>query len=838
MITPTNLIAVQRQFRANPRKKERKPLMKKLILLGLALVLSSSDGRLPAGEPQTLAARTFAASAEETAAAIAPANVAFVVRSYGGKCLDFGPPPQVVGSPVFISRCNAGSSTQQIVVEEINDRHEVILHAGNKVIAIRGNPPSTLPGTAAPVSGVLPDSETPVELQNETNRLTSPSTRQIFALDGDSMILVANRNLVIKVQNNRGADRTPLVFGRRELADSEFWTFTAPNDPNARPTRGFVRVSQVNDFDGGTQANSDFVNAVLNARWGTVIELDPGVSLDLRDLAPIFIEAGVTIRGDRRGTNPGPLLAALNRHDQAATSFKPDIDGGMLFINGDHVRITGLRMQGPSRRIQPDLPYANGIAALDQFISIIDHNEMFDWTAAAVYTHGETAGDDVIVTDHRDPSARPTNIRVLRNFIHDNQRWGEGYGVVTYSANPAIEGNTFLSNRHAIAANKHGFSGYTARFNLVLSASPDYHSLPGSPSRTPDFDMHGTLMNVCADYCGGAAGWYCRILRNTFLGTNRANFVLRGTPGFLAEFRNNISLQNSADALLIHGNDGKKLGHSGNQFSAPNPTAHLGVGDFDGDGTDDLFLATGAAWYYAPAGSVEWRFLNAQTDGIDSLRFGDFDGDGRTDVFTQHAFEWDVSWGGASNWEKINVSAERLNDFVVGNFDDKPGADIFYADGHEWSISSGGVGPFEHFAFSVFRVSALRFGDFNRDGKTDVFGVGQDDWRVVFAGTDTWSPLRPRLTTSVNGLMVADFNGDGRADVAGPKLAGQPNNLFVSDGGVGDFTKLRVVAPGALAAIGRFDSHAGVDMLLWHDNALDITSGLGSPRNHNRNDMR
>jgi hypothetical protein len=32
-----------------------------------------------------------------------------------------------------------------------------------------------------------------------------------------------------------------------------------------------------------------------------------------------------------------------------------------------------------------------------------------------------------------------------------------------------------------------------------------------------------------------------------------------------------------------------------------------------------LFLATGAAWYYAPMGKAEWRYLNAQTDGISDL---------------------------------------------------------------------------------------------------------------------------------------------------------------------------------------------------------------------------
>ena len=58
-------------------------------------------------------------------------------------------------------------------------------------------------------------------------------------------------------------------------------------------------------------------------------------------------------------------------------------------------------------------------------------------------------------------------------------------------------------------------------------------------------------------------------------------------------------------------------------------------------------MATGAAWYFAPGGTAEWRYLNAMTEVTGSLLFGDFDGDGRTDVFTQHGRDWLVSWGGA-----------------------------------------------------------------------------------------------------------------------------------------------------------------------------------------------
>ncbi len=100
------------------------------------------------------------------------------------------------------------------------------------------------------------------------------------------------------------------------------------------------------------------------------------------------------------------------------------------------------------------------------------------------------------------------------------------------------------------------------------------------------------------------------ILRgNTFLGTNRENFDLRGEPCYLAEFHHNVSLQSFEDAIACSdcgGGVNKLKVSDNNQFGSANPTVRFGVGDFDGDGKDDLFLATGAAWYYSSAGISEW----------------------------------------------------------------------------------------------------------------------------------------------------------------------------------------------------------------------------------------
>jgi hypothetical protein len=116
---------------------------------------------------------------------------------------------------------------------------------------------------------------------------------------------------------------------------------------------------------------------------------------------------------------------------------------------------------------------------------------------------------------------------------------------------------------------------------------------------------------------GGNAGQGFEIARNTFLGTNRQIFDLRGEPAYLAELYRNVTLRkNAGDAVgcsYCGGGIDKLRVYDNNQFGAVNPTNSLAVGDLDGDGKDDLFMATGAAWYYSSAGKTEWRFINAQT---------------------------------------------------------------------------------------------------------------------------------------------------------------------------------------------------------------------------------
>jgi VCBS repeat protein len=727
-----------------------------------------------------------------------------------GRCLDFGPPPHTAGSPVFIFDCN-GTIAQQVGIEELlpsvtghPQAREVRLHAGNLCIG----------GKTSPADGV------PLVLQP-----CSLSAGQIFGLDGDSVLVASDRSLVAQLKDGGTPRRTPVVLGRRELADFEFWDISATDGSTRKPTSGFVSVSQP----------ADFVSTLSAAGPGTVIEIvptDPPAITFPNLSAPIPIPAGVTIRGDRRGVLLGPQISQTGGNQGPPVDFP-----SFLEVTGPNVRITGLRIRGPSRDPDGHQPALAGILGHDESVTVVDHNDMSDWTRAAIDLYS-VLGEPVTCSP---PTDRPHNLRIARNFLHHNeQQIGDGYGVASgWGANPLIDGNCFLMNRHSITGDGYAFSTYSAWNNLFLKSSP---------TTGGDVDMHGQTgdpHDIHHDKGIGGAG--AEVVGNTFFGTGRPNFASRGVPcsGAIDVFRGNVSVQDLAGAVQwTASTEMPPYLRIDSKFCVPNPTSKLGVGDFDGDGKDDLLLATGAAWYYAPAANAEWRFLSAKTDTLNSLLFGDFDGDGRTDVFTQIGDTWLVSWGGRSPWQVLSSHHQvngGMTDLAIGDFVGDGRADVFYADGTNWYVSDGGVEPFVYYATSSYRIVDLAFGDFDGDGKTDVVGVVANQWMAVFANqVHEWRPLRPALTTTMKGLIVADFDGDGHPDIAMIQHSTGQVLWQVSRSGTGDWTSLTAIPDSRpFAAVGRFDDHPGADILVWHENFLEaLSSGTGAPQRQSRQDMR
>jgi hypothetical protein len=165
---------------------------------------------------------------------------------------------------------------QQIAVEEINARREVLLRAGTRYLGVTGN---------------VPAARLPLELQDYNG-----GPGQVFALDGDSIIVAADRSLVVEIANGRGANGTPLVLGLRDLADTEFWDFNAADGRDQAPTLGFKRVSTTDGLQ----------HALRTAQWGDVIQIERGATpILLADMPQEGIRGGVTLRGNRRGISLG-----------------------------------------------------------------------------------------------------------------------------------------------------------------------------------------------------------------------------------------------------------------------------------------------------------------------------------------------------------------------------------------------------------------------------------------------------------------------------------------------------------------------------------------------------
>lgn len=811
--------------------------------------------------PLVAAIASFAACAEmqPTHAAAQNAFPGFRFQSYMGRCMDVRGGKQGAGSAVIIRDCNPLSAAQQLGIEEF------LAVPGPPGKALFSVPPPPLPhdhqvrlhvgGLCVAANGPLA-SGTPIALAT-----CAIAPEQLFDLDGDSILLDANRSLVIQLKDAVTAAGTPLVLGNRLLSDTELWDATAADGSERPPTSAFETAGDP----------ATLQQMLAGAGPNTVIQIPPGTEIDYDDLpVPLAIPQGVTLRGDRRGVLLGPLIWLKTGHDSRCDANQQNCDDpGLFAMAAPDSRITGLRLQGPGRAPNGHQPAVKGINGTEGFAEIVDRNDLSDWTLTAVDLKGGEADQMTC------PSALPKLaqlIHVFRNHIHDNlqnhYKASEGYGLAAGSgAYPWVMGNMFQKNVHSITSDGYAYSGYAAAGNLFVAGNTSVDTDVHGPNGIPGDTHHD----------GGISGLGAQVTGNTYLrtatGTSQNNFSLRGVPcsGALATFVGNVTRLGVSDAVAVIPSGGSKsvawvnetpdvpYVRVNSRFSASDPLKTLLVGNFDGDrnaageARDDLFLATGAAWYYSPGGNAEWRFLSAKTETADTLLIGDFDGDGRADVFTQIGDQWMVSWGGRSDWQLLSEN-HRANlpqpdrgmmDFVIGDFVGDSRADVFYADGTTWWVSDGGVGPFVPYATSGYTREKLAFGDFDGAGKIEVAGVVDNQWMYVPSqGVHQWTPLRPKLTDTMKGLIVADFDGDGIADIAGQieeNINGSLQTVWkISLGGRGSWTD----APGlqtlsTAIAIGRFDDQKGADVLVWDHNFWQLSSYyVAVPQRQSRQDMR
>ncbi len=552
----------------------------------------------------------------------------------------------------------------------------------------------------------------------------------------------------------------------------------------------------------GTILNDD--TATLSVTGGTLVEGDSGTTqLDFIVKLLGFVQGGLevpfqTVDGTAK-TGDNDYVATSGNLQFAGTSFV-DLQTVSVDVQGDTT-------------VEWDESFVFELGNLSA--SAADTNAIIVVGAGAI---GRIENDDSATLSINDVSQpEPDSGTAPFTFTATLTQPLDESVIVTYDVLPGTA--TFADGDLATASGSFGIpAGQTsATFTVLVHGDKEFEAnetftvhlsavqAGGRDLAISDPDGEGTIVNddrvdSLAIYDASSGIWETRVSDTTqFIAVPGATIqaaspwtnVMEGDfngDGFSDIFRRNAST--GALRVLVSDGSGSFTDEVWGTVNSNSPWGHWLIGDFDGDGDDDVLrinTSSGGVRVLTSSGSgfsdQVWGSVNPNSPFV-GYAVGDFTGDGKDDVVRRNSVSGGIrvlqSNGVAFSdlqWGSYNPNSP-WTDWLVGDFDGSGNDDLF-----RWNATGGGVWVMlsNNTAFSSQLWGSLdpnspwmdfRVADFDGNGSTDVIRRHDTtgDLSLLYSNNgisfddSVWGSVNPNVAWQ--DYQVADFTGDGLADLA------------------------------------------------------------------------